>query len=65
MSKLFKEANKVYQEKHKSEESGITTTFEIIFLAGWAPDVSQPKPLSPGSKSTPLSEILGSFEFKK
>lgn len=65
MSKLFKEANKVYQEKYKSEESGITTTFEIIFLAGWAPDVSQPKPLSPGSKSTPLSEILGSFESKK
>jgi len=62
-SKLFKEANKIYQEKYKSEECGILTTFEIIFLAGWAPDASQPQPLPPGSKATPFSDILKRFEI--
>ena len=61
-SKLFREANKIYQENYGSEEFGIISTFEVIFLAGWAPDASQPQPLSPGSKATPLSEVLKSFE---
>ena len=61
-AKLFVEAAKIYQRKYKSRENGIIASFEIIFLAGWAPDASQPQPLTPGSKATPLSDVLSSFE---
>jgi hypothetical protein len=31
-----------------------------VWLAGWAPHESQPKPLEPGSATMPLSEALKS-----
>ena len=62
-AKLFIEANEIYKKKYKSRENGIVATFEIIFLAGWAPDASQPKPLVPGTATIPLSEVLSSFEL--
>ena len=34
--------------------------FEIVYLTGWAPHESQPKPLKPGSAQTPLAEALKS-----
>ncbi len=36
----------------------IIEQFELIFLAGWAPDDSQPKPLRPGSAKMPLADAL-------
>ena len=62
-AKLFIEANEIYKKKYKSRENGIAATFEIIFLAGWAPDASQPKPLVPGTATIPLSEVLSGFEL--
>lgn len=38
-------------------------TLELIFLTGWAPDDSQPKPLRPGSAAARLAEALGGREF--
>jgi SAM-dependent methyltransferase len=40
----------------------IRATFEMIFLTGWAPDDSQPKPLRPGSAARRLADALGSVE---
>jgi len=40
----------------------IRATFEMIFLTGWAPADSQPKPLRPGSAARRLADALGSSE---
>jgi len=45
-------------------EGRIPATFELIFLLGWAPDDSQPKPLRPGSAAARLADALGSKEIK-
>ena len=40
----------------------IDATFEVIWLAGWAPGPDQPKPLAPGSAATRLAAALGTDE---
>lgn len=45
------------------KDDRIPATFEIIFLTGWAPDASQPKPLRPGSATTRLAAALGTGEY--
>ena len=40
----------------------IVATFEMIYLTGWAPDASQPKPLRPGSAMHRLADVLGTDE---
>lgn len=39
--------------------AGETIPFEIVFLAGWAPDAGQQQPLSPGSGQVSLTRVLG------
>ena len=39
--------------------AGETIPFEIVFLAGWAPDADQQQPLSPGSGQVSLTKVLG------
>jgi SAM-dependent methyltransferase len=41
----------------------IRATFELIFLTGWAPHDSQPKPLRPGSAKGRLADALNTTEF--
>jgi len=41
----------------------IEAGFQIIFLTGWAPHASQPKPLRPGSATTRLADALGGNEI--
>ena len=62
-SKLFEEANRVYLKKYKLQNNKIMATFELIFLAGWSPDDSQPNPLKPGTPAKPLGEVLNHFEL--
>jgi SAM-dependent methyltransferase len=40
----------------------IDATFDVIWLAGWAPGPDQPKPLLPGSAATRLAAALGTDE---
>ncbi|MGE0650764.1 MAG: methyltransferase domain-containing protein [Alphaproteobacteria bacterium] len=40
----------------------ITATFEIIFLAGWAPGPDQPRALRPGTATARLADHLGTQE---
>ncbi len=37
----------------------VAATFDMVFLTGWAPAPSQPKPLAPGSGRTSLADVLG------
>jgi len=59
---LFETAGQIYADAFKPEEGRIVATFELIFLTGWAPDESQPKPLRPGSASARLADVLNSAE---
>jgi len=43
----------------RAEPDGRTPErFEIVYLTGWAPDASQPKPARPGSATASLAEAL-------
>nr|TFG55033.1 MAG: methyltransferase domain-containing protein [Hyphomicrobiales bacterium] len=51
-----------YAERFCVEDNRLPATFEIIFLTGWAPHESQPKPLRPGSAKMRLADALGTEE---
>jgi SAM-dependent methyltransferase len=53
-----------YQEHHAEPDGRLRATFDIIYLTGWAPDESQPKPLRPGSAKMRLADALGVKEEK-
>ena len=55
---LFGRAQKIYCTEYSNSEGRLTCTFELVFLSGWAPDASQPKPLKPGSVSKTLQQAL-------
>ncbi|MDO5648744.1 methyltransferase domain-containing protein [Paracoccus sp. (in: a-proteobacteria)] len=40
------------------DPSRVMATFDLVFLTGWAPADSQPKPLRPGSAQTRLADAL-------
>lgn len=53
-----------YRDKHADADGKLLATFDIIYLLGWSPDESQPKPLRPGSAKTRLADALGVKEHK-
>ena len=57
-------ALEIYQAEFALPDGRIPATFEIIFLTGWAPSATQPKPLRPGSATARLADALGTKEFK-
>jgi SAM-dependent methyltransferase len=59
---VFSQAAARYAAGFPAPEGRIRATFEMIFLTGWAPDDSQPKPLRPGSAARRLADALGSTE---
>ena len=61
---IFETATKRYKSAFPAEQNRIAATFELIYLAGWAPDDSQPQPLRPGSATARLSDVLGTSEIK-
>lgn len=61
---FFAQAAKYYQDNFSDADGRIRASFEIIFLAGWAPHQSQQKPLRPGSAKTRLADALGAEEIK-
>lgn len=60
---LFEAAADMYREHFTGPDNRLSATFEMIWLAGWAPDESQQKPLRPGSATTKLADALGADEF--
>ncbi|MGQ0528144.1 MAG: methyltransferase domain-containing protein [Alphaproteobacteria bacterium] len=62
--RYFTAAEKYYREHFTDKDGRLTASFEIIFLIGWAPHESQPKPLKPGSAQNKLADALATGEFK-
>ena len=48
----------IYGERFADADGRIRATFDIIWLTGWAPDESQPKPLKPGSAKARLEDAV-------
>lgn len=59
---VMKRAADLYAESFAHPDGGITATYELIVLTGWAPDDSQPKPLRPGSAQARLADALRTDE---
>ena len=61
---VFERAAALYAQHFSDGHGRIVATFDLIFLTGWAPDESQPKPLRPGSAQHRLAEALRTAETK-
>jgi len=48
----------VYGERFADPDGRIRATFDVIWLSGWAPHVSQQQPLKPGSAKASLAEAV-------
>ena len=48
----------IYAERFADPDGRIRATFDIIWLSGWAPHHSQPKPLRPGSAKASLEDAV-------
>lgn len=48
----------IYAERFADPDGRIRATFDIIWLSGWAPHDSQPKPLRPGSAKASLEAAM-------
>ncbi|SNX88020.1 uncharacterized protein MEPE_06731 [Melanopsichium pennsylvanicum] len=58
-------AGAIYEALHGNEQSkagesegGVPATFQLIFLIGWSPAPTQPKPLKRGSAKSRMKEVL-------
>jgi SAM-dependent methyltransferase len=56
-------AAEIYRERFTQTSGRIAASFEVLFLHGWAPHESQPKPLKPGSAQHRLAEALDTAEL--
>lgn len=48
----------IYAERFADEDGRLRATFNVIWLSGWAPDRSQPKPLRPGSAKHSMADAV-------
>lgn len=48
----------ICMQRFSDSDGRFSATFDILWLSGWAPHESQPKPLRPGSAHTKLSDVL-------
>jgi SAM-dependent methyltransferase len=48
----------IYTERFSDPDGRIRATFDVIWLSGWAPHASQPKPLKPGSATASLEAAV-------
>ena len=48
----------LYSERFADSDGRIRATFDVIWLSGWAPHVSQQQPLKPGSAKASLVEAV-------
>jgi SAM-dependent methyltransferase len=48
----------LYAQRFADPDGRLRATFDMVWLAAWAPHESQPKPLEPGSATTRLADAL-------
>ncbi len=51
-----------YRRLHAAPDGRVPATFQIVWMTGWAPARSQPRPLRPGSAERGLAEALEAGE---
>lgn len=51
-------ASAIYKEMHGNEDGTVPATFQVIYMIGWKPSPTQPKPLERGSASTRMQDVL-------
>jgi NADH dehydrogenase [ubiquinone] 1 alpha subcomplex assembly factor 5 len=56
-------AAEIYRERFTQVSGRVAASFEVLFLHGWAPHESQPKPIKPGSARHRLAEALDTTEL--
>jgi NADH dehydrogenase [ubiquinone] 1 alpha subcomplex assembly factor 5 len=56
-------AAQIYNERFARPTGRVAASFEVLFLHGWAPHASQPKPLRPGSAAHRLAAALETTEL--
>ena len=59
---VFSRAAELYAAHYADEAGRLHASFDLLFLTGWAPDASQPRPLRPGSATARLADALGTQE---
>jgi SAM-dependent methyltransferase len=55
---VLRRAGEIYCERFSDADGRLRATFDLVWLAGWAPHESQPKPLKPGSATMRLEDAL-------
>lgn len=55
---LLMETAGTYAERFADADGRVRATFAFVWMSGWAPDESQPKPLQPGSATHSLADAL-------
>jgi len=61
--RVMREAVAHYQEHYAEPDGRLRATFDIIYVTGFAPAGSQPRPLRPGSARMRLADALGTREY--
>jgi len=56
--RFFLRAAEIYAERFSDADGRIRATFDFVWLSGWAPAPSQPKPLKRGSAKISLASVL-------
>lgn len=51
-------AAEIYAQRFSDSDGRIRATFDIVWMAGWSPHESQPKPLKPGSAKFSLEDAV-------
>ena len=50
--------SEIYASRFSDSDGRIRASFDVIWLSGWAPHESQPKPLKPGSATARLEHAV-------
>lgn len=61
---VLNKAEEIYRTHFADDDERLRSTFEIIFMIGWAPHETQQKPLRPGSAKNRLADALETAEIK-
>ena len=60
--RIVMRAAEIYASDHADPDGRIHASVELVWMPGWAPPASQPKPKRPGSAKASLAQAVGSME---
>lgn len=60
--RILMRAAEIYAEDFSDPDGRIRVTLELVWMTGWSPHASQPKPKRPGSAKASLAEAVGASE---